>query len=145
MENADRALASICQTDDGPAGSAELSLKRVNTFNRRMEMLVEKPFENIHGSQRYHRDLFRFCPRWNGINQKRYRHGEQRDGAESQGPVDTDQASDHAHRYTAESAQAESRHVEKPHEPPAQVAWREDLHDRLRRGIEGKIQNSPDK
>ncbi len=58
VKNADCAVTSICQTNDVSTRPAELSLKRMNTFSRRIEMMVEEPCQNIHGSQRYHRDLF---------------------------------------------------------------------------------------
>ena len=49
VENADGAVRSAGEADDGAARAAKLALQRLHLFGRRMEMLLEKPLKNVHG------------------------------------------------------------------------------------------------
>ena len=52
IENADGAVASICQTNDVSARPSKLSLQWLDLLGGRMEMLLEKRLQNIHAAQR---------------------------------------------------------------------------------------------
>ena len=48
VKNADGAGSPATQPDNNAARTTELTLKRLNVFGRQMEMLLEKPFQNVH-------------------------------------------------------------------------------------------------
>ena len=51
IQNANCANPSARQPDNLPPRTAQLPLQRLHSLDRRMEVLLEELFENIHGSE----------------------------------------------------------------------------------------------
>src|SRR5207245_342727 len=66
------------------------------------------------------------------------RNGKKNDRAEGQRTVNADQCADKADCYSTESAESHCGHRKKPYQSAAQVGRRQNLYDRLGRGIERK-------
>jgi hypothetical protein len=48
MENADGGVPCAGEADNDAPGTAELALERLNALGRRLEVLLEEAFENVH-------------------------------------------------------------------------------------------------